>query len=402
MTATTPAVVSPAPASGDRAPSRLPANARVVIISAGVGAGHDGPADELGRRLHRMGWWVDRPDGLDIPPAHLGRGLRNLYLSAIRRTPGLWDPVLTSSGGGGAARGIHAALDRLADRTMALIGDQPHAVVSTYPLVSQLLGRLRERGLLDVPVISYLTDPAVHPLWWHPGVDVVLAPHPCMLDQIHRLANASPGSRTTVVATAPALPRTLARPRSAEVTRTLRRELGAPPGSPLALVTAGSVGTGAVDRTAADLASWNLWPVVLCARNERLRLRIESLGVGRALGWTNDVPDLLGAADLVVHNAGGLACWEALAAGRPVVSYRVLPGHGTANAAVLEAAGVAPWARTRDDLGPALDEASLPRPETRTSRLRPDPAHVVHQCALGGPVLSPAPRSYAPSRARPQ
>jgi UDP-N-acetylglucosamine:LPS N-acetylglucosamine transferase len=371
----------------------LPANARIVVLSAGVGAGHDGPADELGRRLHRLGWWVDRRDGLAIPPAHLGAALRGLYLAAIRHTPALWGPVLRSSAGGVGARGIHRALDRLLDRTLELIGDTPHAVVSTYPLVSQLLGRLRRSGRLDVPVISYLTDPAVHPLWWHPGVDVVLAPHPCLLDQARRLAAAAPDSAATIVETGPALPPSLSAPRSARTRDTVRRELGAPPGTPVALVTAGSVGTGPVDRTAADLASWGVWPVVLCARNERLRRRVESLGVGRALGWTDDVGDLLGAADVVVHNAGGLACWEALAAGRPVVSYRVLPGHGVANAAVLDAAGVAPWARTREDLGLALRDRARPAGDA-PARL-PDPAHVVHRCATGAAVT---PASRRPAR----
>jgi len=129
-----------------------------------------------------------------------------------------------------------------------------------------------------------------------------------------------------------------------------------------------------------DLADLGAWPLVLCARNDRLRRRVEALGVGRALGWADDVPRLLAAADVVVHNAGGLACWEALAAGRPVVSYRVLPGHGEANAAVLDAAGTVPWARSRDDLGVLLDH--LGRHHGRSGSPRPDPAQVIHDTAV--------------------
>jgi processive 1,2-diacylglycerol beta-glucosyltransferase len=383
MTVTQPLPTTPAPGPASEV-APLPANARIVVISAGVGAGHDGPADELGRRLHRLGWWVDRPDGLAIPPWRLGPALRRLYLSGIGHAPRLWGPVLDSCAHGVGARATGAALDRLTETTLALIGDAPHAVVSTYPLVSQLLGRLRRSGALDTPVISYLTDPAVHPLWWHPGVDHVLSPHPAITDQLRGLASNTPEARTEITETALALPPELTEPRPERDVAELRAELGVPSGRLLALVTAGSVGAGPVHATAAELASWGAWPVVLCARNERLRRRVEALGDGRALGWVDDVPRLLAAADVVVHNAGGLACWEAITAGRPVVSYRVLPGHGEANAAVLHASGAAPWARSSRELGVLL--ARIAHGEdigrTRASALATDPAGVVHRAAI--------------------
>ena len=401
-------MIAPLPAEPDdarasRGPSHhrpAPKNGRIVIISAAVGAGHDGPADELGRRLDARGWWVDRPDGLRIPPARLGPVLRGLYVSGMRHAPMFWGRLLDSCADGVGAAGTAMALDRLTDRTAALIGDPPHAVVSTYPLVSQLLGRLRRSGALAAPVISYLTDPAVHPLWWHPGVDLVLAPSPSMTGQALRLARSSPG-HTGIVETALALPPALYARSSGHEVATTRTELGVPQGRTLALVTAGSAGTGRVHETAADLDDLGAWPLVLCARNDRLRRRVEALGVGRALGWVEDVPRLLAAADLVVHNAGGLACWEALAAGRPVVSYRVLPGHGEANAAVLDAAGTVPWARTRDDLG-ALLELLAARDESAERSggpARADPAQVIHDIAVAYDHESDAGRGVEPARA---
>ena len=279
-------------------------------------------------------------------------------------------------------------------------------MVSTYPLVSQLLGRLRGSGTLHAPAISYLTDPAVHPLWWHPGVDMVLAPDHSMTVQARRLASSSPG-HTEIIETALALPPARCPASAEEDVAAVRVELGVPPGRTLALVTAGSAGTGRVHETAADLADLGTWPVVLCARNDRLRRRIEALRVGRALGWVDHVPRLLAAADIVVQNAGGLACWEALAAGRPVVSYRVLPGHGEANAAVLHATGTVPWARTHQELGALLDR--LDQHDDLVERValpRPDPAQLIHDVAvaqLDESVSTPAvepDRRRGPARAR--
>jgi UDP-N-acetylglucosamine:LPS N-acetylglucosamine transferase len=63
------------------------------------------------------------------------------------------------------------------------------------------------------------------------------------------------------------------------------------------------------------------------------------------------------ASDCVVQNAGGFTSLEALAIGVPVLSYRCLPGHGTANAVALERAGLVPWARSVAELTRLLGAA---------------------------------------------
>jgi UDP-N-acetylglucosamine:LPS N-acetylglucosamine transferase len=88
------------------------------------------------------------------------------------------------------------------------------------------------------------------------------------------------------------------------------------------------------------------------------------------LGWRSDVHRLMQLADVLVQNAGGLSCTEAMVAGLPSVTYRAIPGHGRANAAVLHDAGLAPWARDRGELAVAL-HAQLGR--DRTPPAVPDP-----------------------------
>ena len=79
--------------------------------------------------------------------------------------------------------------------------------------------------------------------------------------------------------------------------------------------------------------------------------------------WISDIPMLLTAVDGVVQNAGGFACLEALAAGKPTVTYRCISGHGETNAAALDKAGIVPWIRNAADLAPRLREvlATPPR-----------------------------------------
>jgi processive 1,2-diacylglycerol beta-glucosyltransferase len=362
----------------------LPWPRRVVVVSASIGAGHDGAAQELTRRLVAAGVRVDRYDFLDLLPASLGSALRRAYQAELRVAPRTWEWVLGTlqrrrriAGTAGRLTGVARPATR-----RSLAGDLA-AVVSTYPLASQLLGRLRLRGELAAPVVTYLTDMSVHRLWVAPGVDLHLALHPVAAEQ----ARAVGADRVRV--TGPALaPGFRAHPNPARKLMA-RRRFGLPENGPLALVVAGSWGVGDIAAAAADLAATGMvTPVVACGRNEGLRSAIAAHRLGSPLGWVDDMPGLLDACDLAVQNAGGLTSLEALAAGLPVLTYRSLDGHGRTNAAALEAAGWIPWVRQPAEL-PAFLAWALARPVLPVPFADADPARAIMDFAGVSPCVVP-------------
>jgi UDP-N-acetylglucosamine:LPS N-acetylglucosamine transferase len=153
------------------------------------------------------------------------------------------------------------------------------------------------------------------------------------------------------------------------------------------------LGLGDVEGTVeAVLAGGAAVPLVVCGRNEGLRRKLAGRLGPRALGWRDDVPDLMAASDVLVTNAGGLSFTEALVIGLPAVSFAVLPGHGEANAQVLDAAGLAPWARTEEELAEALTAALDPR--RRQSRLMGPPSQVHDLVAGLATGTSPSPPAW--------
>ena len=92
-------------------------------------------------------------------------------------------------------------------------------------------------------MITYLTDPSVHPLWVHPDVDLHLALHEVAASQARAL-----GGTTTVIA--PLLPRS---GNTAESVWELRTRLGLPVEDDLALVVGGSCGIGELESAADDI-----------------------------------------------------------------------------------------------------------------------------------------------------
>ncbi|MGH3430497.1 MAG: hypothetical protein ACRDQZ_23510, partial [Mycobacteriales bacterium] len=89
--------------------------------------------------------------------------------------------------------------------------------------------------------------------------------------------------------------------------------------------------------------------------------RLQQAGYPHIFGWIADMPRLMRACDVVVQNAGGLTTSEALACGLPVLTYRCLPGHGRANARVLDEEGLVPWIRSPEGLPAALAATCPPR-----------------------------------------
>lgn len=382
---------------------------RVVIITAGVGAGHDGAAAQLALRLADQGFTVERHDLLDLLPLRLGAAVAWTYHRMLTWAPWAYQRLFASTERTMKAAGrpglLVRGLLRCAEPGVRnVLPADTAVVVSTYFGASQVLGRLRRTGRLPAPVVTYLTDMSVHPLWVAPGADAHLAIHPVAAAQARALGAAGVQVTGPVVdarfTPAPAVRRAEARAR-----------FGLPGDGRLALLVAGSWGVGPVREAALDVrASGVAEPVVVCGRNVALAERLRADGITHAFGWVHDMPALIGAADVLVQNAGGLTSLEALAAGLPVATYGCIPGHGHANAAALSEAGLATWIRDANQLGGVLAEL-LDGPDGRHQRAAglalfarvPGPADVIAQAAradAADAAQSPAGTVVRPRRSR--
>ncbi len=334
--------------------SHAPPVRRAVIVSASVGAGHDGAAAELSRRFEFAGFDVTRHDFLDLLPPAIGPLARGSYRMALKLMPGSWEWMLgrMEDHGSGLWSGATGLAGLARRRARRVASDGPTVIVSTYPLASQVLGKLRESGRITTPVVTFLTDMSVHPLWVHPAVDLHLALHEVAAEQARGRGALDVRLVTPAVRPgfAPATP--------PDTQAGLRARFQLPADGRLALVVAGSWGVGEIEESVRDIAATGLaTPVVACGRNRALAGRIARDGLGIPLEWVTDMPGLINACDVVIQNAGGLTSLEALTCGVPVITYRCLVGHGRTNAEALDRAGWAPWVTVPADLPEVLHKA---------------------------------------------
>jgi processive 1,2-diacylglycerol beta-glucosyltransferase len=341
----------------------------VLIVSGSVGAGHDGAAHELAARLERAGAEAVVRDFLEAVPRPVARLLREVYVATVERIPVAFDLLFQGLERRGRLWRVEQQICAHAATTIARWAAEfrPDAVVATYPPAAQAVGALRADGRLASPAVTYLTDPAAHISWLHPAVDRHLTVTAATAQQ----GEATYGMAMEVAG--PLVPQRFAERLPADELGALRRQLSAGADRPLALIVAGSHGLGDVRTTVDDVVAAGFTAVALCGRNDGLRRRLDRPGVV-ALGWRTDVHRLLQAGDVLVQNAGGLSFTESLVVGLPAVTYLPIPGHGRANARVLAAAGLAPWALDRDDLARHL-HAQAARGHRRHPF--PDPADLV-------------------------
>jgi UDP-N-acetylglucosamine:LPS N-acetylglucosamine transferase len=241
----------------------------------------------------------------------------------------------------------------------------PDVVVSTWPGTTEILGQLRERGKVAVPVVSAITDLAALRTWAHPGVDLHLITHGESEPEVRTIA---PDSRIVWA-------RGMTSPEfdTAVDQAAARAALGLPASGGIAIVSGGGWGVGDIEGAIATALSVTGVGtiVVLCGRSEALKARL-----GRRFGneprvqlwgFTERMSELMAAADVLVHSTAGLTVLEAWIRGCRPISYGWGVAHIRLNNRAFQRFGIADVVPDRAGLRAAIERAladpRVPHPE---------------------------------------
>jgi processive 1,2-diacylglycerol beta-glucosyltransferase len=258
----------------------------------------------------------------------------------------------------------------------------PDVVVSTYPGTTELLGQLRQRGVISTPVVSAITDLSALRLWAHPCVDLHLITHEESTEEVRAIA---PGSR--IVWARGMTARAFEKPvDEAEA----RRALALPAEGGVVIVSGGGWGVGDMDGAIAATLSLPAVAavVVLCGRSDALKARLATQFGSeprvQLWGFTERMSELMGAADALVHSTAGLTVLEAWIRGCRPISYGWGVAHVRLNNHAFQRFGIAEVAPNRNALRAALERAlAAPREPHPEYGALPDAAEVVLGLTVG-------------------
>jgi processive 1,2-diacylglycerol beta-glucosyltransferase len=326
---------------------------RVLILSADVGEGHAAAARALAQQIEASeeATEVVVIDGL----AAMGRVLRQVvqdgYRVQLRFFP--WSYTL-----------VYWLLERVPPvrwltrwqlclfgaRALARRIDEhdPDVVVSTYPAVTVVLARLRRTGVVSCPTVATITDLTGLFFWAQPGIDMHLVMYGESLPSVEHIAGE--GSARLV---RPLISAEFLRPRCP---LQVRRALGLPEEGRMVVVSGGGWGVGDVEGAVRELCRVPEISSIVCLAgyNEQLHQRLSGAFATEprvhVYGFTDRMPELLAAADALVHSTGGVTCLEAKATGTPVVSYGLPVGHARLNTRAMAELELLRLANDTDEL----------------------------------------------------
>jgi processive 1,2-diacylglycerol beta-glucosyltransferase len=374
---------------------RSPGPRRVLILSADVGEGHAAAARALREQLEASPEQTEVTviDGLAAMGPVLRPVVEDGYRVQLRFVPWTYTVVYWLL--------KHVLPIRaLARRLLCLFGSRPLArhiaehdpdvIVSTYPAVTVVLARLRRTGEVRCPTMATITDLAGLFFWAQPGIDMHLVMYGESLSSVERIAG--PGSVRLV---RPLISAEFLEPRSSQGAR---RALGLPAEGRMVVVSGGGWGVGDVTGAVREFTKVPEVSTIAClaGRNEQLAGKLRAAFAEqprvRVYEFTDKMPELLAAADVLVHSTAGVTCLEAAAAGTPVVSYGLPVGHARLNTQAMAALDLLRVAGDRNELREQV-RASFEDDEQTPSQRPAELTHTAVDLVLNTPRrVHPIPR----------
>lgn len=299
-----------------------------LLVSGSIGMGHDVMAEACADALVDRGWTADIVDGIRLL-GNTGSGIGERVFRTMLAVPGMYDAFhfeQLRAGGRIATLAEKSSSKYLVPALQAELDARPtDLLVSVFATAAGAAGRIKDR-YPGMRTAVFCTDVCPHRIWIHESTDLYLVTSKAARGFVRRF---HPRAEVAVVP-APARAPFYAAPSQADA----RDELGIPADARCVLLMAGSWGIGPLREIAAKLAASGIHVIAVAGRNAgleaALRATADTYSNVLPFGFTDRIPTLMAASDLVVTTAGD-TCTEARVIGRHMLLLDVVPGHGREN-----------------------------------------------------------------------
>ena len=234
---------------------------------------------------------------------------------------------------------------------------QPAAIIATEVGCGEIAALIKRDLKLEVPLIAVNLDYDSDRAWIQPETDLYCLATVLIQKDFLRLG-ASPEKIKIWGA-----PLNSEFKHSSDAERCVKREkvcdwLGLNQKEQIVLISGGGEGLGKIEAIVKQLFDLSVQIIVLTGDNEKLKNRLEKFeapGRIRILGWTEKVPQLMQAADVLISKLG-LTFYEAMACGLPIVALEPPPGAERIQYNLLENFGVGRAVKTVKEAAAAVGE----------------------------------------------
>jgi len=330
---------------------------KVLVFSASFGNGHVRAAQAVidGIRIKEPSAKIIHLDFGDFLSKRFNAIIKSVYSEMIKHIPKLWGKLYykTAKVQPQSKRQRFLNLNQFgrSDFLKYIHAFEPDFIVCTYPTVSSILAQLRFEQIIQVPVITIITDYTVHSHWVHPGVDRYIVACTEVKESLESWGIEAQRIHVTGIPVSPKF--------ESDVDKEhIISELGFNPDVPIFLLMGGSYGIlKSAERICEKLAD-SLVPVqsiIVCGKNEKLYHSLEAV-ITQArnpmvrFGYVQNIEELMAVSDLIITKAGGLTVSEALTKHLPLVIFKPIPGQEEENAQFVQRIGAGRVAGSEEEL----------------------------------------------------
>jgi processive 1,2-diacylglycerol beta-glucosyltransferase len=302
---------------------------RAVLLTGSLGLGHDMLARSMAGLLDRHGWQTRYLNSMSLLGHRYGAAGQRVFGGMIA-FPGLYDGLHFAHLRSGSR--VANLLDRCASARVVpalraeLAREPADLVLSVFATGAAAAARLK----IEAPArrtVVLCPDVGAHRLWVTEGTDLFLVTSGAAAASVRRFL---PRARIAVIP-----PPVRAEFYAAPSKQQARALLNLPAGAPCVLVIDSGWGFGRVADSIARLAAAGVHVLAVAGRQHSMERQFRALARGahrvHPFGFSDQVPALMAAADLVIALPGASTCAEARVVGRPLLLLDVMPGHGRDN-----------------------------------------------------------------------
>ena len=321
---------------------------QVLILSANTGGGHNSTAVALSEYFKREGVDCETVDALKFISDKTSEFISWGHSYVYRKLPLLFGLGYRFEEKH-SPRFIYEQCARGTDALWQRVEEGGYdAIICVHAFAGMMVTELRRRYGARIPAFFVATDYTCSPGVSELEVDGFFIPHRMLLGEFVHNGIAADKLITTGIPVRESF-------YEAKEPRAARLALGLPEDRRVVLFSCGSMGCGRLDKTAALLSKSlpkDAMLVVICGNNQKAydELNAAPLENVKVIGFTEQMPLYMSAADLYVTKPGGLTTSEAIVKCLPMVFFDAVPGLETKNFDFLVSSGVAVGAKSRRKL----------------------------------------------------
>lgn len=317
---------------------------RILLLTVSAGGGHNSAARAIKEALEKRDCEVTLIDALKFVSPMLDKLVSGGYEKSAKYIPQTYGSIYKISGGKSRKKNLDTIVRQVMGRKILHLvqSKKPDAIIGTHPFPTMALMKYKEKGMVDMPIVSILTDYTAHPAYIQKSIDAYVVGNE---DVAYLVRDLGVDYRKIYPLGIPISESFLDTGRVDLVRNQLQLE-----DKFTVLLMGGSFGAGNIKESLLELlsSSYDFQIVVVTGRDSSLKEKLNKMmeetntkKTVRILGYTKDMPELLSICSVLVTKPGGLTTTEAMIKTIPMIIPYYIPGQEAGNVDFLLNNGMA-------------------------------------------------------------